>query len=51
MRHVLGCFAFLAVSASAGASLDRISNADAVGGLKQALSDGSLAAVAKQPRT
>ena len=47
MRHVLGCFAFLAVSASAGASLDRISNADAVGGLKQALSDGSLAAVAK----
>ena len=47
MRHILGCFALLVVNAAAGASLDRISNADAVGGLRQALNDGSLAAVAK----
>ena len=47
MRHILGCFALLIVNAAAGASLDRITNADAVGGLRQALNDGSLAAVAK----
>ena len=47
MDRILGFFALLVISASAAASLDRISNADAVGGLKQALNDGSLAAVAK----
>ncbi len=47
MRHILGLFALLVISAPAGASLDSISNGDAVGGLKQALNDGSLAAVAK----
>jgi len=47
MRHILGCFALLVTSAAAGAGLDRVSNADAVSGLKQALNDGSLAAVAK----
>ena len=47
MRHILGCFALLVISASNAASLDRVSNADATSGLKQALNDGSLAAVAK----
>ena len=47
MRHILGLFALLVICAPAGAQLDRISNADAVSGLKQALNDGSLAAVAK----
>jgi hypothetical protein len=47
MRHILGLFALLVISAPASAQLDRISNADAVGGLKQALNDGSIAAVAK----
>lgn len=47
MRHILGLFALLVISAPAGASLDSISNGDAVSGLRQALNDGSLAAVAK----
>lgn len=48
MRHILGFFALLVISGHApAAGLDRISNADAVSGLKQALNDGSLAAVAK----
>jgi hypothetical protein len=47
MRHILGLFALLVTSATAGAGLDSISNGDAVSGLKQALNDGSLAAVAK----
>ena len=48
MNRILGFFMLLVISALAGAAgLDRISNADAVGGLKQALNDGSLAAVAK----
>lgn len=47
MHRVLCVFALLAMTAPAVASLDRISNADAVSGLKQALNDGSLAAVAK----
>ena len=47
MLRILGCLALLVTSAAGGASLDRISNTDAVSGLKQALNDGSLAAVAK----
>ena len=47
MGHILGCLALLVISTSAAADLGRISNADATNGLKQALNDGSLAAVAK----
>lgn len=47
MRRILSLLALLAISGHAAASLDRISNADAVSGLKQALNDGSLAAVAR----
>lgn len=47
MRHILSVLALLVMSSPAAASLDRISNADAVSGLKQALNEGSLAAVAK----
>ena len=47
MRSILGCCALLVISAHATAGLDRISNAEAVRGLKQALNDGSAAAVAR----
>src|SRR5688572_13774360 len=47
MLRILSCFAMVVISASAAASLDSISNTDAVSGLKQALNDGSIAAVAK----
>jgi len=47
MRSVLGFVMLLVISASAFAALEGISNTDAVGGLRQALNDGSLAAVAK----
>jgi len=47
MRSILGCCALLVISAHAAAGLDRISNAEAVRGLKQALNDGSAAAVAR----
>ncbi len=47
MRAILGFFAVLVVSAAMAAGLDGISNTDATGGLRQALHDGSLAAVAK----
>jgi len=47
MRRILSFFALFVISIHAGASLDRVSNADAVSGLKQALNDGSIAAVAK----
>ena len=47
MRAILSCFALLVTSAHAAVGLDSISNADAVRGLKQALSDGSTAAVAR----
>ena len=47
MRAILSCLALLVINTCGAAGLDRISNADAVGGLKQALHDGSLAAVAK----
>ncbi len=47
MRSILSFFALLVISAQAGADLSSISNTDAVSGLKQALNDGSIAAVAK----
>jgi len=47
MRAILGFFALLVTSAHAAAGLDDISNAEAVRGLRQALNDGSAAAVAK----
>ncbi|MBI2295342.1 MAG: DUF4197 domain-containing protein [Betaproteobacteria bacterium] len=48
MRHIASLLAWLVISAPlAAAGLDGISNADAVSGLKQALNDGSIAAVAR----
>jgi hypothetical protein len=47
MLRILGWLALIVISAPAQASLDRISHADQVSGLKQALNDGSIAAVAK----
>jgi len=47
MRSILSCCALLVISAHAAAGLDRISNAEAVRGLKQALNDGSAAAIAR----
>jgi len=46
-RPILSCLAFLAVTAPAAAGLDDITNAEALRGLRQALTDGSLAAVAR----
>jgi hypothetical protein len=46
MRHILGFLASVVISFPVSAAgLDRISNADANSGLKQALTDGSIAAV------
>ena len=47
MRRILSWFVMIVISAPAAASLDRISNADQVSGLKQALNDGSIAAIGK----
>lgn len=47
MRHILGSLVCLVISAHAAAGIESISNADAASGLKQALNDGSLAAVAR----
>jgi len=47
MRRALGILACVTVCAPAAAQLEGISNTEAIGGLKQALSDGSVAAVAK----
>ncbi len=48
MRGILGFFACFVISVSGfAAGLDRFSNADAASGLKQALTEGSAAAVAK----
>jgi hypothetical protein len=47
MRAILGCFASLVISTHAAAGLDEITNTEAVRGLRQALSEGSAAAVAK----
>jgi hypothetical protein len=47
MTRILSSILLLFISALAHASLDHISNTDAVSGLKQALNDGSVAAVGK----
>lgn len=47
MRAIVSFFMLLVISSAQAAGLDSISNADAVSGLKQALSDGSVAAVGK----
>ena len=47
MRQILSGFGALAISGFAAAGLDDITNAEAVRGLRQALTDGSLAAVAR----
>jgi hypothetical protein len=47
MTRILIALLMVVTSAQAHASLDRISNTDAVSGLKQALNDGSIAAVGK----
>lgn len=48
MARILGCLLALVISCSAlGASLEGVSNTEAASGLKQALADGSAAAVAK----
>jgi hypothetical protein len=48
MRAILSFFALLVISFNAAAAgLDRISNTDATSGLRQALNDGSLAAVSR----
>ena len=47
MRHILSFFALLVISGTAAAGLADITNADATSGLRQALNDGSIAAVAK----
>jgi hypothetical protein len=47
MRNILGVFALMAAGGALAANLSGISNADATSGLRQALSDGSIAAVAK----
>ena len=47
MRRILGCIAALVIGSHAAAGLDDITHAEALRGLRQALTDGSLAAVAK----
>ena len=47
MYRILGFFACIVISAAVSADVGRITNADASTGLKQALADGSAAAVAR----
>src|SRR5688500_20292424 len=48
MRRILGCLAAVVISVSAAAAeLPGVSNTEAASGLKQALMDGSAAAVAQ----
>jgi hypothetical protein len=47
MARFLSCIAVLLLSSQAAAGLDDITHAEAARGLRQALTDGSLAAVAK----
>jgi len=46
MRHFLAVLALVGICAPAAAQLEGITNTEAIRGLKQALSDGSVAAVA-----
>ena len=45
MRHTVACLSFLFIGNAAAATIADLSNADAVRGLRQALNDGSAAAV------
>jgi hypothetical protein len=47
MRHILCCLGFLLVGSTAAAGVADLSNAEAAGGLKQALNEGAVGAVAK----
>ena len=47
MKRLLSCIAALALTSPAVAGLDDITDAEALRGLRQALTDGSVAAVAK----
>jgi len=47
MRRLLSCIAALAISSPAAAGRDDITGAEALRGVRQALTDGSLAAVAR----
>jgi Protein of unknown function (DUF4197) len=47
VRHTVACLSFLLVGNAAAATIADLSNAEAVRGLKQALNDGSAAAVAR----
>ena len=47
MRHIVACLSFLLIGNAAAATIADLSNAEAVRGLKQALNDGSAAAVAR----
>jgi len=47
MKRYLGCLAALLLSSNATAGLDDITSAEALRGLRQALTDGSVSAVAK----
>jgi len=47
VRHIVACLSFLLIGNAAAATIADLSNAEAVRGLKQALNDGSTAAVAR----
>ena len=47
MQHTVACLSFLLIGNAAAATIANLSNAEAERGLRQALTDGSLAAVAK----
>ena len=46
MRHIVACLNFLLIGNAAAATIADLSNAEAARGLKQALNDGSAAAIA-----
>jgi len=47
VRHIVACLSFLLIGNAAAATIADLSNAEAVRGLKQALNDGSAAAIAR----
>src|SRR5262245_59345855 len=47
MRRFLACFALLLIGNASSAGIADLTNADATNGLKQALNEGSVAAIAK----
>jgi hypothetical protein len=47
VRHIVACLNFLLIGNAAAATIADLSNAEAVRGLKQALNDGSAAAIAR----